>query len=271
MFSMVGPFILPSICYFYTIVLNKILTRLGLSDKETKIYEATLDLGPETIQRIARKAAITRTSAYTHVRSLIKKGLMGSTTRDKKTYFFVEPPENLSILLDMRKEETAQLSVELKKLLPQLRTLFETYEDRPRVRFFEGRVGHQNMINDLLGSKFSTLEEFTPLDETYVFSPPKDNDYRQKIRKKFKKIPMRIIYTSKKGPFLKSKENLIERRFLPKEKFPFSGSVNIYGNKISLISQKKTVTGVIIENKEIANTLRAMFNLAWDAAALYKK
>ena len=247
------------------------LKRLGLTEKEVKIYQATLDLGPETIQKIAREAGITRTSAYVHVRSLIKRGLMSSVACDKKTYFAVEPPENLSSLLTVRKGEIKQLSSDLRKILPRLRLLFETTEERPRVRFFEGRAGHKSMIKDLMRSRFQSLEEFAPLDETYGLFPPQKGDYREKVRKKFSKIPMRVIYTSEKGHILKPKQGLTERRFLPKEKFPFTGSITIYGNKISLVSQKKTITGVIVENGEIANTLRMLFSLAWDTAKRYNK
>jgi len=244
---------------------NSIFTKLGLTEKESKIYEASLELGPETIQSIARRAGIKRTGAYGHVKNLIKKGLMASNTRDKKTYFFAEPPENLSLLLTNRKKETIQLMSDLQKAIPKLRILFETNEERPHVRFFEGKEGLKTMINDITKSKFTSLEEFTPLDEAYAFSPPQPNDYRQRVQKKLKNIPRKIIYTSAQGPILKQKEGLKERRYLPKKKFPFTGSVTIYGNKVSLVSQRKTVTGVIVENKEIAQTLRVLFNLAWEA------
>ena len=250
---------------------GNILNKLGLSEKEAKIYEAALELGPETIQRITRKAGIKRTAAYTYVRSLIRKGLMSSGIRDKKTYFSAEAPENLSMLLDIRKKETKQLASDLQKVIPKLRTLFETTEERPRVRFFEGKEGLKTMINDFMKSKFTSAEEFVSIDEAFAFFPPQPNDYREKIRKKFRKIPMRILYSSKKGPFLKPKQKSQEYRFLLKEKFPFTGGVTIYGNKVSLISRKRTVVGVIIESKGIADTLRTMFDLAWDTAAKYNK
>ncbi len=84
---------------------NKILTSLGLSEKEAQIYEATLESGPETVQKIAHRAGITRTGAYAYIRSLIQKGLMSSSTRDKRTYFSAEPPENLFRLLEQQKEK----------------------------------------------------------------------------------------------------------------------------------------------------------------------
>lgn len=249
----------------------EILYKLGLSEKEAKVYLSALELGTETVQKIAKKSGIGRTTAYAHIKSLIKRGLMSSGTRDGKTYFSAEPPENLSFLLEGQKKEIGQLSSDLQKIIPELRLLFETTEERPRIKLFEGREGLKSMVNDFMKSKFSNVEEFTPIDEAYEFSPPQKNGYRQKIKRKFSKVPMRTIYTSGKGLFLKPKEKLKERRFLPKDIFPFTGSVTIYGNKVSLISQKRTISGVIIENKEITDTLRTMFNLAWEASEKYQK
>lgn len=248
-----------------------ILNKLGLSEKDAKVYLSALELGTETVQKIAKRSDIGRTTAYIHINSLIKKGLMSTSIRDGKTYFSAEPPENLSLLLEGRKKETAELCSDLHKLIPQLRLLFETTEERPRIKLFEGKEGLKSMINDFMKSRFSSVEEFAPIDEAYGFSPPQKNDYRQKIKRKFRNIPMRILYASQKGPFLKIKEGLKERRFLPKDIFPFTGSVTIYGHKASLISQKRTISGVIIENKEIADTLRAIFDLAWEASKKYQK
>ena len=70
-------------------MLKEMLVKLGLSEKEAHIYEAALESGPETAQKIARRAGITRTATYIYIKSLIKKGLMSSNTRDKKTFFMI--------------------------------------------------------------------------------------------------------------------------------------------------------------------------------------
>lgn len=250
---------------------HDILKQLGLSEREAKIYLTSLELGPETAQKIAKKSGIARTTAYGQIKSLIRKGLMNVNKRDKKLFFATEPPENLLVLINSRKREFLRLCNESRKLIPKLRLLFETNEERPRVKLFEGREGLKSIIKDFAKSKFSSVEEFTSTDEAYEFLPPRKNDYRQKLKTRFRNIPMRIIYTSKEGAFLKPRDKLKERRFLPKDQFPFSGSITVYGNKLFLISQKKTVIGIQVESKEIANTLRIMFDLAWDAAAKYQK
>jgi len=245
-------------------MVKNILVKLGLAEKEAQIYKVALESGPETVQKIAQRAEITRTGAYAYIKSLMSRGLMSSSTRDKKTYFLAESPESLSSLLDSRKKEVQRLIFEFKKTMPQLRTLFETNEERPQVRVFEGKDGFKTMTNDLLKSKFQALEEFTSVDEIYTIYPTQQEEYREKLAKKFKKARTRIIYTSN-NPVLNKLSRVAELRFLSKEKFPFVGSMNIYGNKVALTSHKKTTTGVIIENKEIAETMRAIFNLAWES------
>jgi len=50
------------------------LQKLGLSDKESKVYLASLELGPAPIAAIAKQASVNRPTTYVIIESLIKKG-----------------------------------------------------------------------------------------------------------------------------------------------------------------------------------------------------
>ena len=58
---------------------------------------------------------------------------------------------------------------------------------------------------------------------------------------------------------------------MPKEKFPFPVEIIIYGNKAAISVCKGKLTGVIIEEKSISDSLRAVFYLAWEATEKYQK
>jgi hypothetical protein len=45
----------------------------------------------------------------------------------------------------------------------------------------------------------------------------------------------------------------------------------IHGDKAQIISLEDPIGGVVIENKQIVNTLRQLWNLAWKAAEEYNK
>ena len=55
-------------------------------------------------------------------------------------------------------------------------------------------------------------------------------------------------------------------RLIPKDQYNFTNEINIYDDKVSIISFTDEIIGMIIESKEIANTQRAIFSIAWDFA-----
>jgi sugar-specific transcriptional regulator TrmB len=243
------------------------LKNLGLSDKETKVYLASLELGAETMLKIARIAGVNRPTTYVQVESLIKKGLMSSFVKGKKRYFSAEPPERLLGLVDIARKDFEEKEKSFKNILPELKNVFDVAGERPRVRFYEGREGFQAIIDDVLRSKFKSMEEFTSLEDAYKVFPPHPKDHRHKILAKFKKIPMRVIYASSQKPAILQAKS----RFVPKEKFPFSTDITIYGEKVAIFSLRGKLIGTIIESKEIADTLRAIFDLTWESSEKYQK
>ena len=72
--------------------LIKNLEKLNLADKEAKVYLALLELGEANIQRISNKSKIKRTTVYDVIEDLKEKGLVGTSKRKKRNYFFAENP-----------------------------------------------------------------------------------------------------------------------------------------------------------------------------------
>ena len=246
-------------------MVEELLQKIGLSEKMAKVYGTVLEFGPQTVQQIAQRIGIPRPTVYVQIISLTNKGLMSKVEKDAKTYFIAESPENLDRHIKEKINKFKFASLELRKNLPRLNLLLGTTDERPKIRFFEGKEGLMTLVKDFKTSKFNSAEEFVSLDKAYETMSPSENDFRNRLARKFKKKPIRIIYTSKHGPILKNKEGFEERRFMPPEKFPYSGAVTIYGNKVALISQDKHLVGIIIENHDIANTLRTLFNFTWES------
>lgn len=246
-------------------MLKEQLEKIGLVEKEAKIFLASLELGSSVVQEIAKKAEINRATAYVIIEKLMKKGLMSSVEKGKKTFFQVEDPKRLLTLLEEQEENLKRKEEEFKKHLPEFETLFNIAEEKPKVRFFEGKEGVIAIQKDILRSKFDSMVEFIPLDESYAVFPPASQDYRYQIRK----IPKKIIYSSKSNRIL-LKEDFSESRHLPSEKFSFSSEIVVYGDKTSIVSLDKKLIGVIIESKSIADSLKSIFDLAWEGAEKYQ-
>ena len=241
------------------------LKNLDLSEKEAVVYLASLELGLSTVQEIAGKSQISRSTTYEVIASLIKKGLMCALNKGKKKYFSAEGPERLLTLIDIKEKELEKRKEELKAILPELNELARLSRERPKIKFYEGKQGIRRIQEDLLRTKnLGSTEEFVPLDDAYQLFPAHPRDYRHGMGKKIK-VPGRMIYTSQKGKILPQKKGPVEILFIPIEKFPYHTEIAIYAGKVALVSFGRKLTGMVLESEDVANTLRSMFNLIWEA------
>ena len=122
------------------------------------------------------------------------------------------------------------------------------------------------MRETVFETKIEGMEDFISFDDLRHLLP---DEMWKKHNKRLsaKRISGRTIYTSEKE-FRPADEikHLWEYKRIPKEKFPMHGELTVYGNKVSMISLKGKLVGVIIESKEMATMVRTMFDLAWKQA-----
>jgi len=57
---------------------------------------------------------------------------------------------------------------------------------------------------------------------------------------------------------------------VPADRFLFANEINIYGNKIAIMSMQGEYLAVIIESESVARTQRTIFELAWAGAMMMK-
>jgi len=252
--------------------LSKTLEDLGLSEKEAGVYLACLELGPSPVQKIAQGAEINRVTAYVILENLVKQGLASTTQKGKKTLFTAEEPEQLSALLNKMKEDLERKKEALNEAMPELKGLLKIAGKKPIVRVYEGKEGLKALQKEYIKSMKtgSEVSAFVPVDELYKVFPPKEGVKPQRVKKRIK---ARVIYTSKKGAILESSpRELKEARYVPSDKFPFTSGFDIYGtDKVQLINFKDGLVGVMIESKELHDTFKIIFELAWEAAKKYQK
>lgn len=65
---------------------EKILQELGLTEIEAKIYLASLELGTDTVLKIAKKAEVKRPTAYIALDSLFSKGFVSKSKKRALPY-----------------------------------------------------------------------------------------------------------------------------------------------------------------------------------------
>lgn len=240
------------------------LKKLGFSDKEAKVYLALLELGASPVQPVSEKAGVNRATTYVVLDTLRKRGAISTVEKEDKTMFIAESPRTLLRLFRAQEQELKEKQEAFKRVLPELEALFSVATERPKVKFFEGPEGVRAIREDIIRSGAKILYDIYSLEYVdqirALFSDEENEEFLKKRHEAG--ITIKSIYTSDTGPFTEFKLRG-DRKFLPKEKFPFSGDILIYDDRIALTTLKGRIMSVIIESKEIADTMRLVFELAW--------
>lgn len=245
-------------------VINQ-LKNLGLSDNEAKVYTAMLELGPATVLDISAKAGVNRPTAYFQIESLKKKGLVSTQTKGKKQIFIAESPEQIEFMIEREKSELDLKKEEFQKLLPELLSMFNVSDQKPQVRFFEGKEGLMKIQDEFLKNKSKESISMSSLDDVMNVFPAHPQKYTP--RRVQRGIKSRLIYTSSEGPFLKSDPDLLrETRYVSPEKMPFTLDMSVYDDVVAIANLKGTISGVIIKNQNIADSFRNLLNFIWNSA-----
>jgi len=215
-------------------------------------------LGEATAASIASTAGIKRPSAYVILKALIKRGYITSYFRNGVTKFVAMNPSRLI----SRVEERAS---RIKEALPELEALnfLSQGTTKPQIEYYEGRDGLVAIMEDTLKSPNTIIYAW---NDTKLAVETLSDFYPEYIRRKNENniFVKAILVDDEVGRKFKSKGQVEKRavKLVAKEKLPIANEINIYGNNIFIISHHDMV-GVIIRNKRIADTQRAIFELCW--------
>lgn len=235
------------------------LTNLGLNEKEAKIYLAALELGKSPVQKISQKAGINRATAYVIIEALSKKGLMSSYTEGKKQFFVSESPEKLNLLFREQVMEIQRKQEYLDKLLPELKSLKPSDSDGPVVRYFEGKEGLRAMSEEFYitdhKEKSLMFYSYDLLKECFSEEELK----QMQSRRQKQNIKVKSIINDQK----KELKTDAQKYIIQKKDYPITTDIAIFEDKVRMVPQKGSLMGVVIQHKEIANTLKTLFELAW--------
>lgn len=242
------------------------LQRVGLDQREAKIYLAALELGPSPVQKIAQRANVPRATTYLILDDLRNKGFVTTYDEGKKTFFVAESPDRLAALVDEKEAEVQRQKEAIKSLVPELtsRGQFEKGE-RPVVRYYEGKDAVKNWLRDILSGRGGEILNILHYDRADKVLQEIGFPF-EKLRERRKKhrVKSRVIYTADKGPIEGYSNQQRQAKFLPVDKYPFEADIAVRGDRVLLAPYSSPLRGVVIEDKAIANSMRLVFEALWD-------
>lgn len=238
---------------------QEVLTKIGLSDKESAVYIALIELGPSTVSELSRKTGLHRPALYKIVPELQTKGLVSTSPKGKLRQYVAESPEKLNALVDTTRKSVASM-------IPELKSLFQTQYSKPTVKLLEGRQGIMFVLNDLATSlqhkevyyRYSAISE-EMFDKNDYYLPP---HYAETMQRKDVEccLIMGENIEKKLPSFL-----WLDVKTVPEKKDLFDHNISqiIYADKVAFIDYN-TETALIIENRILSGFQKKLFKLLYE-------
>ncbi|TSC97103.1 MAG: transcriptional regulator TrmB [Candidatus Berkelbacteria bacterium Licking1014_2] len=244
--------------------LQKILTQIGLSEKEILIYLVCLEIGEASITPICKKVNLPRTTVYQILERLRDKKLIEIVQKNNRRAYFPLSLKNLLSFLKTKQSAMQEQIEIIKEIIPVLSSQYQFSSFQPRVRLFDGkdiRFIYEELldlpINEVLytGNSRKIIEL---LGKRWI-----KNFIRKRIDRKIKIKAIRDKTGEIDDPFYKpSKESLRSIRLSP-EDFESPTHVLIYGNNVALMTTGEENFGLVITSKEFSLTMRNWFLQIW--------
>lgn len=236
--------------------IQKVFEQLGFHPNDTKVYIASLSLGDALISEISEKARIPRTSTKESVARLHKENLMFFYEKRERKFWSAEKPEKL-IKIFQKKEQL------LESILPQLESLRHDSSYRPSIKLYSGINGIQAIFDDIIETKHNLLS-YTSAENAIKLV---GEEFSYFIERRHKHN-LKVNFLTNRTPFTEKlreldKDELRTTRFFPNDIIITTANF-IYGDKVAIISfNKKFPSGFIVNDPDIAETQRSIFDFMW--------
>jgi len=240
------------------------LLTFGLSNKEADVYVAALQLGFSTVQELAQKAVINRTTAYTQIKNLIARGFIKVVERYGKLYYVAESPDYLRRIQEQQEQELARRKQVLENILPELESIYNVAVEKPTVKYYDySPESLQRIRNEI---------EIANVPEMYnIFNYERYSEFinRRHIENILKRVrSFKVIYISKTKAldariYRLQNDSRFNLRYLSSDKFGFLCEVLIVGPKVYVAREKDSL---IISDNLFSQTINLLFQALWGIA-----
>ncbi len=242
---------------------EEILREVGLSPNEARVYEALLQIGQTSVQKISLKAKVHRRNSYDSLAKLLEKGLVSEVFVKGEKNFKAINPERLLALLKEKEEK-------IEKVLKEMKTKYKAVEEKEEAYVYKGIEGMKNYLQLILEQKETVYfigAKGMWLDPRLKHFLPHFQRERKRLGIKFKHIfdyevkdqlPEILKFVGK--PY----------KFLPQN---YSGPtmIDIFGDYVVTFISSGEVGKLpdepiqfVMKNRRLANGYRKFFDFIWD-------
>ncbi|MFH1770696.1 MAG: helix-turn-helix domain-containing protein [archaeon] len=243
----------------------ELVKEAGLTEGESKVYLALLEIGTSTTGPIIDKSKIARSFVYNILEKLIEKGLVSYVVRENTKYYEAASPKRILDYIEKKRNKLEEDKLKVESLLPKL---FMLRENAPstEIHVFEGYRGLQTAY-------LQYHQRLKKGDEIVAFGiyPEQEDKYhefwkRDHVKRDKAGIKNRMLFnkgTPKETLKNRNSYKFCEARYMNSD-IQTEAWFMVYKN-VTLISLQDKSKPIMIEiiNQSIANTFKAYFDDYW--------
>lgn len=236
---------------------TRILEEIGLTNAEIKVYLALLELGTSTAGPIIYKTGVQNSVAHLTLSRLVEKGFVTFVKEGKRHHYQAVNPRHLLEYLDERKERFGEF-------LPMLLQLQQLAPKKPEIITFRGIRGIKELLFELLeagGTEHHTLGSSVKslmLGEAWWL--------RYHRKRAAKGIYAKLMFNeSLKSWAAEKRYSKTDIKYTKLGFEPLTETV-IRNDKIGIIIWTDKPLGILIHQKEAAESYDQFFQIMWKSA-----
>jgi len=247
--------------------MNEILLKLqslGISPAESKVYLTLIKLGNAKAGQIISLVELSSSNVHEALEKLTKKGLVSSIIKNGVKEYTASDPKTLELLLQKERKELDKKEDSLRGLLTEIKSIQLLPHPDQNAEIFEGFNGIKSAFGKLL-SNSENKEEYLFFYKYDSKDAEKVNEFFSKMDKEgyYNKLQTRAIFSLEYKKLFSKRKNKINARFTDQ---PIPSSINIFYNKVLIISWGEKPIGYLIESFEISKMFRELFEGMWRLA-----
>lgn len=244
--------------------LKNLLKKYGFSQSESIIYLFLFKSGAATVQEIVDGTKVPRSTVYDILDSFKNAGLVSYLESKPKRKYVIESPHQIKNYIEesykaKKRNMKDEYEEKLQDFKDTVHKLLSAQDNvRPRVRFYEGIHGVNALRDDMVKSKSDSYYAVFNYDDTQKTLKRGEGVLSNDQAAKLKSIHKGSIYTSSEGDVMKDKDDnsLFTDKAIPAE-------LVIMDDKVITIDHRQDTITVIIDNANIAKTIKTLFELAY--------
>ncbi len=236
---------------------TKILEDIGLTNAEIKVYLALLELGSATAGPILDKTGLQNSVVHMTLNKLVEKGFVSFVKEGKRNQYQAANPKHIIEFLNQKKER-------FEEILPELLLKQQFAKAKPDIITFRGIRGIKELLLELLDAGGREHHTFGSTSKSLMLGDEWWVSYHKKRAQKG--ITAKLMFNESLAHWkAEVKYPKVEVRYTKAGFEPLTETI-IRNDKVGIIIWTDKPLGVIIHQKEAAESYEQFFQMMWNGA-----